>query len=158
MLATRSVREILDGNVSLEVESIDRLYLNAYVPWLQRELGVVGFFRGHRRQPVASSALMAPMSRAFVRAIEAYVDEEDVPLLTFSRNERKDDVAKRHLASFEGEEGVLFVSKAQEKAPVFRTERRRDRDGRTYPWIVRSTAMVNQYYFYLVDADFGPSS
>lgn len=34
----RSVREILDGHVSLEVESIDRLYLNAYVPQLQREL------------------------------------------------------------------------------------------------------------------------
>jgi hypothetical protein len=154
--AARSVGEILDGSVSLEVESIDRLYLNAYVPGLQRELGVVGFFRGHRGQPVASSALMAPISRAFVRAIEAFVDAEDVPLVKFRRGERKDDVAKRYLAGFEGDEGVLFVGKAQEKVPVFRTEKRRDRQGRTYPWIVRSTAMVNQYYFYLVDADFGP--
>lgn len=152
----RSVREILDGHVSLEVESIDRLYLNAYVPQLQRELGVVGFFRGHRRQPVASSALMAPMSRAFVRSIEALCDEEDVPLITFRRGERKDDVAKRYLARFDSDEGVLFVGKAQEKVPVFRTEKRRDEAGQTYPWIVRSTAMVNQYYFYLVDADFGP--
>ena len=38
-----------------------------------------------------------------------------------------------------------------------RTERRRcKRTGATYPWIVQSTAMVNHYYFYCVDADFGP--
>src|SRR5437867_7583126 len=45
----------------------------------------------------------------------------------------------------------------REKTPVFRTERRRNpRTGKTYPWIVRTTAMVNHYYFYCVDRDFGP--
>ena len=28
--------------------------------------------------------------------------------------------------------------------------------GQSYPWIVRSTAMVNHYYVYGVDRDFGP--
>ena len=38
-----------------------------------------------------------------------------------------------------------------------RTERRRSRfTGGTYSWIVESTAMVNHYYFYCVDEDFGP--
>jgi hypothetical protein len=38
-----------------------------------------------------------------------------------------------------------------------RTEHRRSkRTGATYPWIVESTAMVNHYYFYCVDEDFGP--
>jgi hypothetical protein len=38
-----------------------------------------------------------------------------------------------------------------------RTERRRSRfTGGTYPWIVESTAMVNRYYFYCVDENFGP--
>jgi hypothetical protein len=54
-------------------------------------------------------------------------------------------------------EGVLYVGKAQEKARVVRTQRRVDpRTGAKYPWLVRSTAMVNHFYFYLVDADFGP--
>ena len=49
------------------------------------------------------------------------------------------------------------MGKAQEKTPVFRTEKRRNpQTGQTYPWIVRSTAMVNHYYFYCVDRDFGP--
>ena len=52
---------------------------------------------------------------------------------------------------------MLFVGRAQEKTAVFRTEKRRNPDtGSTYPWIVRSTAMVNHFYFYCYDVDFGP--
>ena len=62
-----------------------------------------------------------------------------------------------YLKAFKADEGVLFIGKAQEKAPVFRTERRRNaKTGATYPWLVRSTAMVNQFYVYAVDRDFGP--
>ena len=51
---------------------------------------------------------------------------------------------------------MLFVGKAQEKASVYRTEKRQNPStGQTYPWIVRATALVNQYYFYCIDRDFG---
>jgi hypothetical protein len=159
MSVARTVAEILAERVTLEIEGIDRLYLNVYVPRLQHVGGVVGFFRGHRGQPIASSALMAPISRAFVAAIERFVREQDVPLITFNKGQRKDDVAQEHLARFAASgktEGVLFVGKAQEKASVYRTEKRRRPDGQPYPWLVRSTAMVNQYYVYGVDRDFGP--
>ena len=54
-------------------------------------------------------------------------------------------------------EGILFVGRAQERTAVFRTEKRRNPvTGATYPWIVRSTAMVNHFYVYAVDDDFGP--
>ena len=42
------------------------------------------------------------------------------------------------------------------RTTVFRTEKRRHPDGVTYPWIVKTTGVVNQFYFYCVDADFGP--
>jgi len=52
---------------------------------------------------------------------------------------------------------VLFIGRAQEKNAVFRTEKRRNpHTGASYPWIVRSTGVINQFYFYCVDADFGP--
>ena len=52
---------------------------------------------------------------------------------------------------------MLFVGKAQEKTTTFRTEKRTNPyTGQPYPWIVRATAMVNQYYLYCLDADFGP--
>jgi hypothetical protein len=60
------------------------------------------------------------------------------------------------LGRFDGTEGVLFVGRAQERAPVFRTEKRRNALGKSYPWIVRATAMVNHFYVYAVDDDFGP--
>jgi hypothetical protein len=42
---------------------------------------------------------------------------------------------------------VLFVGKAQEKTTTFRTEKRRNAETvASYPWIVRTTAIVNQYY------------
>jgi hypothetical protein len=66
-------------------------------------------------------------------------------------------VMAEHLRTFDKDEGVVFVGKAQEKTPVFRTEKRRSpTTGAPYPWIVRSTAMVNHYYIYAVDHDFGP--
>jgi hypothetical protein len=157
MSVTQSVAHILRERVTLTVESIDRLYLNVYVPKLQRVLGVVGFFREHHGATVASSALMEPLTTAFVKAIERFAQAEGVPLLSFRPGQRKDEVAQAHLATFEGEEGVLFIGKAQEKAPVWRTERRHNvQTGQSYAWLVRSTALVNQYYIYAVDADFGP--
>jgi hypothetical protein len=152
-----TVTEILREHVTLEVESIDRMYLNVYVPQLQHERGVAAFFRYHRGQTFASSVLMAPISHAFVEAITTFVQNQAIPLITFQKGQRKDAVAAEHLARFPQEEGILFVGKAQEKASVFRTEKRRNPEtGRTYPWIVRSTALVNQFYFYGVDRDFGP--
>ena len=72
MSVPRSVAEVLAEHVTLEVEGIDRMYLNVYVPGLQREQGVAGFFRFHRGHQFASSALMDPISKAFVAALEEY--------------------------------------------------------------------------------------
>ena len=61
-----------------------------------------------------------------------------------------------HLARFSGTEGVLFIGRAQEKTKLFRTEKRRDANGDSYPWIVKTTGLVNHFYFYCYDDDFGP--
>jgi hypothetical protein len=157
MSIAHSVAEVLQEHVVLETEGIDRMYLNVYVPQLQRELGVVSFFRFHRGHTFASSALMQPMTERFVSRIEQFTQQQSVPLVCFEKHQRKDEVMKAHLAKFTGIEGVLFVGKAQEKTPVFQTQRRRDpKTGQAFAWIVRSTAMVNHFYFYCVDQDFGP--
>src|SRR5208282_6839076 len=98
-----------------------------------------------------------PMTEAFVRNIDQFINHEGVDLVAFQKWQRKDDVTQKYLRRFTQCEGVLYVGNAQEKARVMRTERRRSRHtGGTYPWIVESTAMVNHYYFYCVDEDFGP--
>src|SRR6266568_7164896 len=157
MSIARSVAEILSEHVTLELECIDRMYLNVYVPRLQREEGVAGFFRFHRGHRFASSVLMDPISQAFVEAMNGFAQKQELDVVGFHKGERKDDVMKGYLKRFRREEGVLFIGKAQEKTPVFRTERRRNvKTGATYPWLVRSKAMVNHFYVYCVDRDFGP--
>ena len=157
MSLPRSVADILREHVTLEVEGIDRMYLNAYVPGLQYESGVAAFFRRHRGHPFASSVLMDPISKAFVAAIHAFAHAHEVPLIPFEKGQRKDAVMAERLKHFTAPEGVVFVGRAQEKTPVVRTEKRRNpTTGQAYPWLVRSTAMVNHFYFYAVDEDFGP--
>src|SRR5437868_8263427 len=156
-MIAQSVADILSHHVKLSVEGIDRMYLNVFVARLQHEMGIVGFFREHRGQPLPSAALMQPMSRAFVAKLESFAAQRAIPLVQFHKGQRKDDVMKEQLRKFGKDEGAVFIGKAQEKTPVFRTERRRNpKTGQAYPWIVPSTAMVNHYYIYAVDRDFGP--
>lgn len=156
MSISRTVSDVLSEHVSLELECIDRMYLNVYVPQLQRESGVASFFRFHLGHRFASSVLMDPISKAFVAKIDRFAKEQEVDVVQFCKGMRKDDVTADYLKTFEQEEGVLYIGKAQEKAPVLRTERRQAANGGTYPWLVRSTAMVNHFYVYCVDRDFGP--
>src|SRR6202158_534391 len=156
-ILAQSVAEIISRHVKLTVEGIDRMYLNVFVPGLQYEQGIVQFFRTHRGQPLPSAALMSPMTRGFVAKLEDFVTKHDIPLVQFRKGQRKDAVMAEHLRHFGRDEGIVFVGKAQENTPVFRTERRRSpTTGRPYPWIVRRSAMVNNYYIYAVDRDFGP--
>jgi hypothetical protein len=155
-----SVAEILRSHVTLELEGIDRMYLNVYIPKLQYPSGVAAFLRYHRGAQFASSVLLQPIRDAFLAKMEAFTEARQIPVITFRKGQRKDDLAKEALAGFPkagGREGVLFVGKAQEKTPVIRTEKRfNERTGRPYPWLVSSTAMVNHWYWYGVDADVGP--
>jgi DNA-binding transcriptional ArsR family regulator len=157
MNVARNVADMMSQHVTLEVECIDRLYLNLYVPILQQPAGVGHFWIRHRGHRFASSSLMAPMTRDFVVSVERFAEREGIPLITFKKGQRKEDIAKEHLARFSRDEGILFIGKAQEKASVTRTEKRRNpKTGGTYPWLVKTTSIVNQYYFYCVDRDFGP--
>ena len=157
MKVTRSVAEILSQHTTLTLECIDRLYLNVYVPVLQRAAGAAYFFREFRGASVPSSALMAPITQRFVDAIKRFAERNGVDIVSFRRGERKDERTQEYLRQWSGGEGVLYIGKAQEKARVLRTERRRrPSTGATYAWLVDSTAMVNHFYFYVVDDDFGP--
>ena len=85
MTLPRSVADVLSDHVTFELESIDRLYCNLYVPQLQRAEGIVGFIRGHLRQPIASTAVIAPMSRDFVTRLRAFADQHAIPRIDFAR-------------------------------------------------------------------------
>ena len=159
MTLPRSAAEVLTRHVVFELECIDRVYCNLYVPKLQRELGVASFIREHLGKPVASTAALAARTEAFYAEIRAFAASHGIPVVEFAAGQRKDDVMREHLAAFLAAgrtEGVVFIGRAQEKVSVFATTRRRDAEGNSYPWIVRQGRVVTQWYFYCYDACAGP--
>jgi hypothetical protein len=154
MTVARSVADVLDDHVAFEVECLDRMCLNVYVPQLQYPVGLVGFVHRRWGLPIASTAPLAPISDGFSTAMRRFARDQGVPWVDFVKGQRKDDIMHQHLARFTAKEGVLFIGRTQEKT-VFRTEKRRNAEGVASPWIVKSTGVVNQFSVYAVDTDFG---
>src|SRR5919206_2273685 len=156
MTLPRTVADVLTDHVVLEVECIDRMYCNVYVPKLQFAAGLLGYVQRQLGLPIASTAPLGKITDAFSDAMRRFARDQQVPWVDFVKGQRKDEVMHEHLARFTGDEGVLFIGRTQEKTGLFRTERRRDANGDSYPWIVKTTGVVNHFYVYAVDAEFGP--
>ncbi len=156
MTVARSVADVLSDHVRFEVECIDRMYLNVYQPKLQYPAGLVGYVHRQLNLPIASTAPLAKITDRFTAAVHRFAQEEGTPWVDFKKGQRKDDVMHQMLDEFAADQGVVFIGRAQEKTTVFRTEKRRHPDGAAYPWIVRSTGVINHFYFYCVDDNFGP--
>ena len=151
-----SVAQLQRQHVVMELECIDRMYINAYIPKLTTEGGIASFFRGYLGHRFASTKAAAPITDAFIRAIRDFIHDQDIPLVKFRKGQRKDSIFQKHLRQFKAQEGVVFVGVAQEKVRVPRTIRKSFGQGGSIPWIDYTTAMVNVYYFYCKDKDFGP--
>jgi hypothetical protein len=106
---------------------------------------------------------MAPMTAAFTADIGHFIAARGVDLVRFGKGQRKDDVTAGYLRRAEVDDRglvpaqVLYAGVAQERQRVFRASKRRNPvTGATYPWLVPGSGVVNQYYFYCVDEEFGP--
>jgi len=157
MTVARTVADVLADHIDFEVECIDRMFLNVYQPRLQHVGGILSYVHRQLGLPIASTAPLARISDRFVRTMHRFAQTEGIPWVDFVKGQRKDDVMAEHLRRFTPTEGVVFIGRAQEKNTVFRTEKRRHPDGSTYPWIVKTTGVINQFYFYCVDNDSGRS-
>ena len=71
-MASRPVRtsDVLRGHVTLDVESLDRIYLNGYVPNLQVGGQVVGFLAG-QGFPIPSPAVIHRIGERFRDSVYA---------------------------------------------------------------------------------------
>ena len=80
-----------------------------------------------------------------------------MPWVDFAKGQRKDDVMHEYLAGFTAERGgAVHRPRAGEDATCSAPRSAATPTASSYPWIVKTTAMVNQFYFYCVDEDFGP--
>jgi len=156
--ATLRVSDLLDGHVVLDVECLDRIYLNGYVPKLQVGGQVVGFMTRHLGYPIPSPAVMEKIGTAFRRSVTAFADIDHIPVVRFAKADRKIDVMRRYVVAQArtGRSGVAAIGIAQEFQNVFLGSKH-DRGG-GLPWysFTKADRRVTCYYFYLWDEDFGP--
>ena len=115
MTLPRTAADVLNDHVVFEVECIDRMYLNVYVPGLQYPAGLVAYVHRQLDLPIASTAPLGRISDGFSAAMRRFAHDQRVPWVDFAKGQRKDDIAHEHLARFDREEGVLFIGRAQEK-------------------------------------------
>ena len=160
-MATATVNDLLEGHVGLDLESMDRIYLNGYVPNLQVAGQVVSFMTAHLGYPIPSPAIMEKIGTAFRRSVREFADADHIPVVQFGKNDRKQDVMRRYLAAQAktGRSGVAAIGVAQEYQNVFAASQRKDRgDTGRQVWFSfrKADRRATCFYFYLWDVDFGP--
>ena len=156
-MINNNMSSILKDGVTVDVEGIDRMYLNVYQPMLLSGAGVCTFSIKRHGQPLASSVPMATMIRQFIKDIRGFDNDNGIEVVRFRKGERKNDETQRRLRRYELDtDQMVYIGIAQERFGAFRTAWRvNERTWKQYPWPHRSTVMCNQYYFYGFGDDFG---
>lgn len=149
-----TVKEILTKKIALDIECVDRVYMNGYIKHLQLPGGLITFIREQMGFPIPSPMVLPPFTKAFRTRVEEYAQEQGIQIVDFAKGEDKDERAKIQLAKFEKKQGVVLIGKAQEKALGYKGQRK---DHGTKVWFEYSRQSVNvtYYYFYILDEEFG---
>ncbi|MEW6364111.1 MAG: hypothetical protein AB1714_05685 [Acidobacteriota bacterium] len=97
------------------------------------------------------------MTKQFVARTREFAQRHGIPLVSFERGQRKEEVAKTYYSRFAPAEGVVFIGVAQEKCSAFRSTKDNSPNS-PYPRFsfYRGSVYVKQFYFYILDRDFGP--
>jgi hypothetical protein len=147
-----NIPELLSDHLTLEVECLDRLYLNGYIGPLATSGGLVTFMREQLGKPIPSPVVLGQVTERFREAVRTLAERQHIPIYQFDHQERKDDVANRIRQQRGVHDGIVFIGVAQEKAQAFQGKKINGR----FEFTRDKTVYVNHYYFYIDDADFGP--
>jgi hypothetical protein len=100
---------LLREQVTLKCRSIDRIFLQAYVPKLQSVGQVCTFLRWRRKYKIPSSAAFGKIGDEFVRAVHEFAKRHEIPVVHFEKGQNKEQLARPYIeaAAREGKEQVV---------------------------------------------------
>jgi hypothetical protein len=158
-IAVATISSLLADRVTLQVRSVDRLFLGGYVPGLQAQGQLIRFLLDRVGGNIPSPAILGQVGRAYVDAVDQFALDNEIPVVRFKRGERKEDVARRYFKAAEREErfGVVLIGVAQEKASAWKGWREGGSDAHPHFEFGRQSIFVNHYYFYIRDREWGLS-
>jgi hypothetical protein len=150
---------LLRDHVTLKCRSVDRIFLQAYVPMLQSVGQVCIFLRWQRKFKIPSSAAFGKIGDAYVKAIYQFAEKHQIPVVHFEKGEDKEALAQPYLeaAARAGQDRVVLIGIAQEKASVWRSWPQKGQEKAAHPPMEwgRDMAFINHFYFYLWDSEGG---
>jgi hypothetical protein len=151
---------LLRDHITLTCRSIDRLFLQAYVPKLQSVGQVCLFLNRQRGFKIPSSAAFGQIGEAYVAAIHRWAEAEGIPIRYFAKGDNKEKIAEPllHAAAEAGGDGkVVLIGIAQEKASAWRSWKAKGHEKAGHPHMEwgRQMVFVNHFYFYLWDPEVG---
>jgi hypothetical protein len=150
---------LLGKRVVLKCRSLDRIFLQGYVPKLQSVGQVCTFLRWVRGFRIPSSAAFGKIGDVYTRAVHRFAQEHGIPVVRFEKGQSKEEVARPYLeaAAAEGKARVVLIGIAQEKASVWRSWKAKGQETVAHPHMEwgRQMAFVNHFYFYIWDEDWG---
>jgi hypothetical protein len=138
-----NVTEILKEHVTLDIECIDRLYLNGYIPTMQSGGQLVRFLH-HLGAEIPSPVLLGRMTERYREQVKRYANQQEIPMLQFEHGQRKDDIAATYREQFAGHEGVYLIGVAQERASAFKSKKRTYEQAVGFDY-TRQSVFVNHY-------------
>jgi len=148
------IQEILADKITLDIECVDRVYLNGYVPNLQMPGGLILFIQQQFNWPIPSPKAMYKLSDKFRKAVEQFAQQQGLKIYTFSKKDDKDEIAKQHAEKLGKQHGVVLIGKAQEKTNAYGSKRE-DKGKKVWFKFFRRTVNVTHFYFYIMDKNFG---
>ena len=153
-----TIASLLRERATLQVNSVDRIFLAGYIPKLQSEGQVVRFLLD-RGLPIPSPAALGKIGEGYVRAIERFSKRYRIPMVHFKKGESKELVARRYMqkAEREGRFGVVMIGVAQEKTSAWRGFRQGGSDSHPHFSYRRMSVFPNHYYVYIRDREWGPA-
>jgi hypothetical protein len=165
MTSVANINDVLEGHVALEVECVDRLLLNAYVPRLQVPGQLVRFLCGHLGHPIPSPALLGRIGDRFRAETRRFARDREIPMLKLASpdrsrwDDRKLDHVRPHMEAAErdGRFGVVAIVVAEEFQRVWSARNRSEKPGVASLDFFWQKRRVGAYYFYILDPDFGPA-
>jgi hypothetical protein len=152
---------LLRDHVRLTCRSVDRVFVQAYVPRLQSAGLVCQFLHGQRGFPIPSSAAFGKIGEAYVAEVHRFAGAHGIPVRHFTKGEKKEEIARPFIEAVAatGKGAVALIGIAQEKASVWRSWPAKGQRGAAHPHMEwgRQMAFVNHFYFYVWDAEWGPA-
>jgi len=150
---------LLRDHVTLNIRSIDRVLLQGYLPQLQTVGYVCRFLRWQRNFPIPSSAAFGKIGQQYVRAIQRFAEDHNIPRLKFEKGQDKEKTAFPYLqaAAKQGQDRVVLIGSAQEKASIWKSWPRKGQEKAAHPHMDwgRQMADIDHFYFYLWDQQWG---